>query len=148
MKNNQFEDQKTDDLKVIWKDICNEYLRRFCAKHDFTYDPDMWVGGDPGTIIEVCDMWTNIHDIRYDVDNHIHPDVFSAWYWKSLELHELGVEHWMNYESYCKGAPDEFDEARMERLREAKKRVQEAEVAFKKEIEDAKSGSVSGRPLF
>lgn len=130
-----------------WKEICNRYLQEFCHKHGYKYEPDMWVGSDPGTIIEVCDMFVSMDNIRYDVDNNIQVGNFEKWYWKNLELCELGVEHWMNYPSYCKGAPDEWTVGRMKNLREAHKRIHEAEEDLKRTIEEVKSKSVSGRSL-
>lgn len=129
-------------LKTRWSEICDEYLRVFCERHEYEYDPYMWVGSDPGTIIEVCDMFVSMENIRYDVDNNIDPELFHKWYWKSLELSQLGVEHWMNYPSYCKGAPDEWTEERMQRLREANKRVEEAKRELQDEIDSYKQKSL------
>jgi hypothetical protein len=134
-------------LESNWKEICNRYLELFCKKHGFKYDPADWIGSDPGTIIEVCDMFVSMDNIRYDVDNNIPVGDFEKWYWKNLELYELGVEHWMNFPSYCKGAPDEWTEERIARLKDSKKRIHEAEEDLKRAIEEVKSKSVSGRPL-
>ena len=85
------------------------------------------VHDDPGTTILIGDMYVGMDEIRYDIDNDIDESVFSTWYWKALELYELGVESWMNYESFCKGVPDEWPEERIQRLREAKQRLSDAE---------------------
>lgn len=130
-------------LKSNWKEICNRYLKEFCERHGYKYEPDMWVGSDPGTIIEVSDMFVSMENIRYDVDNEVPVDYFSDWYWKSIELGELGVEHWMNYPSYCKGAPDEWTEERMNRLRESKKRLEEARESFRQTLAEEVSKSMS-----
>lgn len=125
-----------------WKEICNRYLMEFCHKHDYRYEPDTWIGGDPGTIIEVCDMFVSMENIRYDVDNNIPDGVFEKWYWKQLELFELGVEHWMNFPSYCKGAPDEWPEERMQRLRDAHKRLEQAKATFRETITEVLGKSI------
>lgn len=119
-------------LKYLWRDTCNEYLRIFCTKHGYEYEPDMWVADNPGTIVMIGDMFVSMENIRYDVDNNVPEEYFEKWYWKSLDLHELGVEHWMNYESYCKGAPDIWTDERMEEIRKARARVAET----KKQLED------------
>lgn len=110
------------DLMKSWNDICNKYLKAFCVKHDYKYEPD-WIGGDVGTIIEISDMFVNMDDIRYDVDNNIPEYKFANWYWKHLEVYELTGEYYLNYKSYCKGAPDEWTEERMNKIRENKKYI-------------------------
>lgn len=107
-----------NSLKENWKSICNEYLKRFCDKHEFAYEPDMWVAGDPGTIIEIADMFVAMDDIRYDIDNDIPEDKFCSWYWKLLERLELGLEHDLNYSSFCKGAPWRYSDEMVEHVRE------------------------------
>ena len=122
--------------KALWKDACNEYLQVFCEKHEYQYEPDMWVGSNPGTIAMIGDMFVSMENIRYDIDNDIPEEYFEKWYWKSLELDEIGVEHWMNYESYCKGAPDIWTEERMEEIRKARSRVEESKRKFEELIKE------------
>lgn len=128
-------------LKNNWIKICNSYLVEFCKRHEFSYDEDMWISGNPGTTAEVCDMIISMEDIRYDVDNQIDPDLFQKWYYKSLDVYELtnGTQKYLNYPSFCKGAPDPFTNERIEQLRKAHQRVQEAEEALKLEIETFKN---------
>lgn len=130
-----------DRLKKSWVQICNIYLSEFCRRHNFSYDRDMWISGNPGTAAEVCDMIISMDDIRYDVDNQIDPNVFQKWYWKSVEVSELtnGTQSYLNYPSFCKGAPDPFTKERMEQLRKAHQRVLEAKEALRLEIEAFKS---------
>lgn len=123
---------KAEDLRVDWYKVCVNYTMEFCKRHSYKYDPDAWVGGEVGTIIEIADMFVTMDNIRYDVDNNIDPELFEQWYWKSVELYELGVTTYMNYPSYCKGAPDEWTEERMEELRRSKKRLEEAQEDFKR----------------
>lgn len=124
------------DIAEMWRDICNDYLYFFCEKHEFTYDDTMWVADNPGTVIMIGDMYVNMEDIRYDIDNNVPEDKFEKWYWKNLELYELGVEHWMNYSSYCKGAPDEWTEERMNKARDMRKGIHELEENLKELIEE------------
>lgn len=126
-------------LKAQWRDICNIYLEEFCKKHEYKYDPDMWIGNDPGTIVEVCDMFVKMDDIRYDVDNNVPEEYFEKWYWKGLDVYELTGENYMNYQSYCKGAPDKWTDEALDRVREARKRVDKARLALLDEIERLKN---------
>lgn len=124
-------------IKSCWNRLCNLYLAEFCRRHEFRFDADMWVAGNPGTTVEVCDMFVSMEDIRYDVDNQIDPEWFQKWYWKSIEVNELtnGKEKYLNYPSYCKGAPDPYTEEKMNRLREAHKRLRKAEASLNAEID-------------
>ena len=125
-----------------WNDICNEYLKEFCDKHEWQYEPDMWVAGNIGTIVMIGDMFVSMNNIRYDVDNNIPTDYFAKWYWKSIEISELtdGAENYMNYENYCKEAPDYWTEERVQKIRASKKRVEEAKNELLKAIEDTRKG--------
>ena len=116
-------------IQERWKEICNEYLKLFCERHDYEVEYDGWIGLDPsgcGTVVYVGDMYIDMEDLRYDVDNDIQTDQFEKWYWKRLELAEYGVDHWMNYKSFCLGAPDEWTPERIQELKEAYDKVQEA----------------------
>ena len=129
-------DIKTKALKAQWKDLCNIYLEEFCKRHEYAYEPDMWIGGEPGTIVEVCDMCISMDDIRYDVDNDIETELFERWYWKCLDIYELTGQKYMNYANYCKGAPDHWTRERLDSIREAKKRVELAQKDLEDKIKD------------
>ena len=122
-----------------WKDVCNEYLETFCKKHEYTYEPDMWVGSDPGTVANIGDLFVGMDDIRYDVDNNIPESYFEKWYWKNLEVYELTGCNYINYPSYCEGAPDNWSDERLDRVREANKRLEQAKREFNEEIERIKN---------
>lgn len=126
-------------LKSEWQELCNKYLKKFCERHEYTYEPDCWVANDPGTIACVNDMFVSMEDIRYDVDNLIDTDCFEAWYWKSLDVYELTGQKYMNYSSFCHGAPDPWTEERLNSVREAKIKVEEAKQNLEKEIERLKN---------
>lgn len=124
------------DIKYEWTQLCNEYLYQFCHRHDYNYEPDMWVANNPGTIVCVNDMFVSMEDIRFDVDNCIDIDCFESWYWKSLEVYELTGNKYMNYKAYTQGAPDIYTEEKLNSIREAKKRVEVAKELLQKEIEN------------
>jgi hypothetical protein len=119
-----------------WRDICQEYLKLFCDKHEYSFEDCFWVADDYGTIACVSDMFISMEHIRYDIDNNIEETMFEKWYWKAIEIFELTGQDFMNYESFCKGAPDIWTEEKMEKLREAHMRVYEAEEALRQEIEE------------
>ena len=128
-------------LQQQWQEVCNDYLRAFCKRHEYAYDPKDWIGigaENIGTIVEVNDMYINMDDLRYDVDNNVPADKFAKWYDKQLELHELGIEVWLNYPNYCKGAPDEWTEERMEELRAANQRLWEMKEQLEEMCKDYK----------
>ena len=127
------------DIRYEWIQLCNEYLQQFCHRHDYNYEPDMWVANDYGTIACVNDMYVSMEVIRYDVDNCIDTDCFEAWYWKGLEVYELTGNRYMNYKAYTQGAPDIYTEEKLNSIREAKKRVDVAKELLQKEIENLKA---------
>lgn len=96
-------------MRKRWREICNEYLKAFCERHEFQYDPDGWVGADPGTICIVGDFFFGMDDIRYDVDKQIPGDKIIEWYDYNLRVFELQQEGAkianINYPSWCNGAP-------------------------------------------
>ena len=140
-KENMWEKEKQaiEARKAHWKDLCNEYLEEFCNRHEFKYEKDAWIGDDPGTIVMVGDMFVNMDDIRYDVDNDVPEEYFCKWYWKGLDVYELTGEKYMNYPSYCKGAPDKWTNEALDRVREAQKRVEDAKASLLDEINNIKN---------
>lgn len=124
------------NIQEHWRDICQEYLKLFCDKHEYSFEDCFWVTDNYGTIACVSDMFISMENIRYDIDNNIEETMFEKWYWKAIEIFELTGQDFMNYESFCKGAPDIWTEEKMEKLREAHMRVYEAEEALRQEIEE------------
>lgn len=129
------------ELKLNWKEICNNYLLEFCEKHEYAYEPDCWIAGDPGTIVNIGDMFVNMEDIRYDIDNDVPGEYFERWYWKALEVYELVGEKYMNYQAFCEGCPDYWTESKLASIRAAKQRVIDARDALEREIENHKQSS-------
>ena len=48
----------------------------------------------------------------------------------------------MNYESYCKGAPDYWTEERMAQIRESKRRIEKAREELEQTIKDTAKGKL------
>lgn len=126
------------DLKNTWKQVCNEYLKLFCEKHECFYEGDeAWVGNEPGTVADVADCFINMDVIRYDIDNDIEPKMFWEWYDYWCECNYLDLNE-INYQSYCKGLRP-YSEEDFEKIREAQKRVEEAKELLMKTIEETKN---------
>ena len=148
----QVEGWKRRPIKERWTEICNEYLIEFCKRHEYEYNPQYdiingyaWVGGDPGTIANVCDMFISMEDIRYDVDTEQPEERFEKWYWKALELHELGLPY-MNYQSFCKGAPDQYTDEQLKHIRESKNKIEKQKEELDNYIKEL--GGNPGKMLF
>jgi len=127
----------TSTYKSEWDAICNKYLHAFCNKHKYILDTDAWTSDDAGTIALINDeMFVNMDVIRYHIDNDVPVEYFEKWYWKGLDVYELTGQNYMNYMSFCKGAPDIWTDERMESIREARKRVDEAQQDLENMIND------------
>lgn len=85
-------------------------------------------------------MFINFDVIRYDIDNDVETDKFLEWYWNDVERGELSIKY-MNYLSFCKGAPDPITPEKMEEIKECRKRLEEAQQAFYDSINDYKESS-------
>lgn len=134
--------QKRHARIKLWEDVCNEYLEAFCEKHEYEYEPKYaWVADDPGTVANIGDLFVGMDDIRFDIDNNVPESYFEKWYWKNLEVYELTGVHYMNYPSYCKGSPDNWSEERLQRARDAQKRLDEAKKSFQEEMDRIKNDS-------
>lgn len=132
-------------LQERWRTLCDEYARAFVRRHvdspdDFEYADYSWVAGREGEILEYCDMFIGMTELRYDVDNNVDPDMFHKWYWKNVELASLGV-NWMNYEHFCMGCPDRYPEEAIEGIRKAQARVNEAKNYLEQCISDLKKNA-------
>ena len=83
---------------------CNDYLKKFCKRYEFHYEPDGWVSGKVGTIINLADYFFSMGDIIYCVDNRVEWRDISDWYDCPVEAGSLGVS-FPNLENFIKGCP-------------------------------------------
>ena len=137
------ENHTHQNIKTSWKNICDEYVRAFCERHEidnieYEIENDyVWVGSDPGSIACISDMYISMSDLRYDVDNNINPEYFTKWYWTAVERAELGIKY-MNYESFCKGCPDPVSPEKLEQIKAARVGMLNAKQLFEDAIKDCK----------
>jgi len=109
-------------LKHNYENACNAYLKAFCLKHDFDYDPTLWIGNRIGTIISIADYFVDMETIRIDIDQDAHQDEFIKWYDYSLRVGSLGCNGIPNYENWLRKCPIKSEDEILE-IEEAKKHI-------------------------
>lgn len=123
-----------EKIKKEYSEICKEYVSLFAKKHSLENiddSSDFWVGDNVGGIATLGDLFVNFDDIRYDIDNDVPKEKFLKWYSRDQELYSLSLKY-MNYSTFCKGAPEPYTNEDIEKIQEAKER---AEVAKKDLLE-------------
>ena len=132
-------------LKERYRNICNEYLQKFCIKQGFDYEPDdTWVAGNAGDCANVGEFYFGFDEIRYDIDNDIPKGKIIEWYDYCLEISMLDLPLRINYPSFCKGAPLPYSKEKIEEIRTLKKQVEQAEEILKNCINEASSNTYKG----
>ena len=126
-------------LKANYEKAVNDYLKAFCKKHDYEYDPDCWVGGYIGTVACIADYFVDMEDIITDIELNAPKDEFVKWYDYTTELNFFGVKGLPNFCSWVKGCP-RMSKAAIEELRAAQKKVKEAKEVLERLI---KEGNIS-----
>ena len=128
-----------EHLKSEFVDIVGDYCSAFCQKHGWeAYNPDMWVGEDVGGVLEVCDRYINMDDIRYDIDNDIEVGVLEEWYDYSTEIAFFEGGRNVNYPSWCKGYRP-YSAEQLERISEAQTAVNVAKNHLRELVEQYKA---------
>ena len=135
----------TQHIKKLWREVANEYRKKFCEALEIDIIDAYWVGDDPGTTAVVGDYFVDIHDMRYLVDNIIDTKLYIKWYDYSLDIHELQeryneIEHFttlrnISFESFVNGAPCPYSQEDIVRMRGYLDAIREATEKFKKEYE-------------
>lgn len=132
-------------LQEEFKDLCFKYLYEFNKKHELEMTErelkSCWIANEVGGIADLNDMYINFDDIRYDIDNDIPGDKIFDWYWNSVEHAEMGVKY-MNFESYCKGAPDPVPPSEFEHIKELRKKLIEIHQEFLDSIDEYKDKNI------
>lgn len=117
-------------LKSQWKEICDEYLQEFCDRHEYDIADAFWVGNDAGGIVGICDMYIDMDNIRYDVDNQVPIDKFEKWYTANLDLAMLQINGCPTYPNYCMGAPMPYTGEQIQELYELQAELDVAERGY------------------
>jgi hypothetical protein len=95
------ETQEIRVLKTMYETACNAYLEAFCKKHDYQYDPDAWILGDPGTVACIEDIFVDMQTIIEDIDRATTKEQFIEWYEHNV-LERPGKQY-INYHSWLAG---------------------------------------------
>lgn len=123
-------------LQSDYRQACDAYLAAFVEKHEFSMHDCAWVADQPGGIASIGDYFVNMQEIITDIDTDAPADEWFAYYDYSMECHDLGLTC-CNYQSWLKNCPTYSPET-MERLRQLKRNVSEAEEILRKEIINVK----------
>lgn len=109
---------------------------RFCEKHGYDYEPDAWVGDDPGGIAEVGDLFVSMADMLTDIDRDAPKEEYIKYYDYCMRVGGIcdGKLNTPNYDSWLRGCP-RMDEEQIARLEELQRDVRSAEMNLKVEID-------------
>ena len=67
------------NIQERWIDICQEYLKLFCDKHEYSFEDCFWVADNYGTIVNVSDMFISMEphlDIAGQFGGSTSPDKY------------------------------------------------------------------------
>lgn len=123
-----------EELKDSYANVCNEYLKAFCEKHEFNYKEakDSWVRGVVGDACMIGDYCISFNDMKVDIDNDSDKEEFFKYYQYGLEASHIGYVA-PNYENWLRGCP-RLSEAQRKLIREAKNRVYEAQADLERTV--------------
>jgi hypothetical protein len=91
-------------IKQQYETACNAYLRAFCEKHEYDYEPDAWVANEVGEIACVADYYVSMPTIRYDIDNDVDENEFVRWWDYCIRANDL-KQPTPNFRRWCEGCP-------------------------------------------
>jgi hypothetical protein len=133
---------KKTSLKENYEKACNAYLRAFCKKHGFGYEPDAWVAGKSGGVASIGDCYyLDMETIITDMETGAPEEAFKKWHGYCLRAGSLGCET-PSFKSWLAGFPV-MPEAELEELeamhRKIEKLKEELENRIKRETEDEDS---------
>lgn len=125
-----------EELRLSYNAVCNAYLAAFCEKHGYDYEPDAWVGNDPGGIAEVGDLFVSMADMLTDIDRDAPEEEYIKYYDYCMRVGGIcdGKLNTPNYDSWLRGCP-RMDEEQIARLEELQRDVRSAEMNLKVEID-------------
>lgn len=91
-------------IRKRYENAVHEYCLAFCQKHGYDYNPDDWVGGDIGGVLNINDdYFFDFDDIRYDIDHDIAEEVFLQWYDYKTRVNLVQGAYPVNYRLWCNG---------------------------------------------
>ena len=127
-----------EKLKQNFEKAANDYLKAFCKKHEYDYDPLDWVGGEAGTIVCVADYYVDMQTIRDDIDMDAQEKEFLAWYDYCIEVHQFDA-YPLNFRSWLRGCPRRSQEE-IEHLKGLQARIDELREQLEREVKKHNDG--------
>lgn len=124
------------ELKQQFEEVCKAYLDAFVKRHDLVSAD--WVG--PGVCEIVCandEVFLDLDDIRYDIDNAASLSVNEIWDWLDYcrRLEYLECPKKINFPSWCKGAPKPYTLKMLDEL----EGLHQAVIDAKKKLDEARN---------
>ena len=94
---------KLQELKKIYEFACNEYVQKFCNKHQFEFDG--WVGDEIGGIASfACQYFFNLSDIILDLKTKQPKGQILDWQSDGVDFNMFNDnQQHINYKSYTMG---------------------------------------------
>lgn len=123
-------------LKQQFEEVCKAYLDAFVKRHDLVSAD--WIG--PGVCEIVCandEVFLDLDDIRYDIDNAASLSVNEIWDWVDYcrRLEYLECPKKINFPSWCKGAPKPYTLKMLDEL----EGLHQAVIDAKKKLDEARN---------
>ena len=136
INNYDSEIMEKEDVRKRYEAACNGYLRLFCRKHGYGFDPDSWAAGDVGGVacVDGC-CYVGMDVLRTDIDSDAPEDELLKWYDYCMRMGALDVPS-PSFGSWLKGCPRRTEEE----LLYLEKKRKELEV-LKREFRELVSGS-------
>ena len=129
---------KISELLDSFNAIVLKYTKKLCEQLGFKDEPN-WINDEIGGVLEICDYFLDFSDVRYIVDNDIDFDEFYEWYdyVTTLKMINYGICT-PTLKSWHEGCPRKT-KSDIEKLKQLKKNVEEAEEILRIEIEKQKN---------
>ena len=92
-------------LRFNYDNACNDYLKAFCEQYGLDYDNNgnkMWVGCEPGGLVDFEDMCFGMPEITLCVDKQITWDEVLEWTDYNSDASYIGLDY-INFQSWFMG---------------------------------------------
>ncbi len=123
-------------LREEYEKVCNAYVLELMNMYGLDGKNGYWIGNDVGGTFAYGDLYYfGFIEIRYIVENNVSLQTYSEWMDYCAELGSLGVKRIPELRDWCNHCPRWSDEE-IERLRDAKRRSDEARNSFEKVLDE------------
>ena len=128
--------KQKEKLKTDYEKACNNYVAALFTMWDYkpTFDC-FWIGDDVGGVYAMGDIYLNMDEIRYIIDNEIGMETVWDWQDYIVRCTSIGLED-MTLKSWCENAP-RYSESTIKNLEEKTKELNDmikwADIEHKKD---------------